>query len=91
VFPNGFLPSVGAIRRSVDRATSMKVAKVVDHTEHYAETLRRWRLAYDARIDDIAALGLDERFQRLWRFYFAYCEAGFRERHCLVVHIVIES
>jgi cyclopropane-fatty-acyl-phospholipid synthase len=91
VFPNGFLPSVGAIRRSVDRATSMQVAKVVDHTEHYAETLRRWRLAYDARIDDIAALGLDERFQRLWRFYFAYCEAGFRERHCLVVHVVLDT
>jgi cyclopropane-fatty-acyl-phospholipid synthase len=91
VFPNGYLPSVAAIRSSVERATSMRVTKVVDHTEHYAETLRRWRTTFDDRIDEVAALGLDERFQRLWRFYLAYCEAGFLERHCLVTHIVIES
>jgi cyclopropane-fatty-acyl-phospholipid synthase len=90
VFPNGFLPSVAAIRSSVERATSMRVSKVVDYTEHYAETLLRWRTTFDERIDEVAALGLDARFQRLWRFYLAYCEAGFRERHCLVHHIVID-
>ena len=24
--------------------------------------------------------GLDDRFRRLWRYYLAYCEGGFRER-----------
>jgi cyclopropane-fatty-acyl-phospholipid synthase len=38
----------------------------------------------------VAALGLDERFQRLWRFYFAYCEGGFLERHVRVVQLVIQ-
>ena len=28
----------------------------------------------------VAALGFDERFKRMWRFYLAYCEAGFRTR-----------
>jgi cyclopropane-fatty-acyl-phospholipid synthase len=90
VFPNGCLPSVAAIRASVERATSMRVTEVADYTPHYAETLRQWRERFDARLDEVAALGLDDRFQRLWRFYFAYCEAGFRERHCLVHQIVIE-
>jgi len=89
VFPNGFLPSVGAIRSSVDRATEMRVEHVEDLTEHYAETLRRWRERFDARLDDLAELGLDPHFQRLWRFYLAYCEAGFRERHCTLHQIVL--
>ncbi|MCB0967616.1 MAG: class I SAM-dependent methyltransferase, partial [Ilumatobacter sp.] len=91
VFPNGFLPSVGAIGDSVERATSMRVVEVVDHTEHYAETLRRWRLAFDARIADVDALGLDERFRRLWRMYLAYCEAAFLERHCHLNHVILEK
>ncbi len=88
VFPNGFLPSVEAIESSVGRATGMRVIDVDDLTPHYAETLRRWRDRFDGRSDEVTALGLDERFQRLWRFYLAYCEAGFRERHCTLHQIV---
>ena len=91
VFPNGYLPSIGAIEDSLARATRLRVVEVHDYTEHYAETLRQWRERFDARIDEVAALGLDERFQRLWRFYLAYCEAGFLERHCSVVQILIED
>ncbi len=91
VFPNGYLPSVGAIEDSLARATRLQVTAVHDYAAHYAETLRQWRERFDARLDEVAALGLDVRFQRLWRFYLAYCEAGFRERHCSVVQILIED
>jgi cyclopropane-fatty-acyl-phospholipid synthase len=91
VFPNGHLPSVGAIDASVNRATSMRIASVDDYGPHYAETLRQWRQRFDDRLDEVAALGLDDRFQRLWRFYLAYCEAGFRERHCSVVQILFQD
>ena len=90
VFPNGYLPSVAAIRASVARATGMRVVDVEDLAPHYAETLRIWRERFDARLDDVRALGLDDRFIRLWRCYLAYCEAGFRERHCTVAHVVLE-
>lgn len=89
VFPNGYLPSVAAIEASVERATDMRVVDVEDFATHYAETLRLWRERFDARLDDVRSLGLDDRFIRLWRFYLAYCEAGFRERHCTVVHVVL--
>jgi cyclopropane-fatty-acyl-phospholipid synthase len=89
VFPNGYLPSVEAIRRSVGRATELRIVDVDDIGLHYAETLRRWRERFELRIDDVRALGLDDRFCRLWRFYLAYCEAGFLERHCTAVQIVL--
>ena len=88
IFPGGFLPSIGAITKSVSSATRMQVIDVEDLSAHYAETLRQWRETFDARIDEIYALGLDERFARLWRFYLAYCEAGFLERHCTVNQFV---
>jgi cyclopropane-fatty-acyl-phospholipid synthase len=88
IFPGGFLPSIGAITRSVSNATRMQVIDVEDLSAHYAETLRQWRQTFDARLDEVYELGLDERFVRLWRFYLAYCEAGFRERHCTVNQFV---
>jgi cyclopropane-fatty-acyl-phospholipid synthase len=91
VFPNGYLPSVAAIDESLRRATSLRIERLDDIGPHYAETLRQWRERFDARLAEVAALGLDDRFQRLWRFYLAYCEAGFHERHCSVVQIVLRD
>jgi cyclopropane-fatty-acyl-phospholipid synthase len=89
VFPNGYLPSVAALRDSVARSTSLRIAGVDDYGDHYAETLARWRRRFWSRIDDVQALGLDERFCRLWDFYLAYCEAGMREQHCTVVQLAL--
>jgi cyclopropane-fatty-acyl-phospholipid synthase len=89
VFPGGFLPSLGAIGRSVSSATRLQMVDVEDLSAHYAETLRRWRLRFDEREEEVQALGLDQRFIRLWRFYLAYCEAGFLERHCTVNQIIL--
>ncbi len=44
----------------------------------YAQTLREWRERFLARSKEISALGLNERFQRMWEYYLSYCEAGFR-------------
>ncbi len=44
----------------------------------YAETLRRWRETFDTRWPTIAPLGFDERFRRMWDYYLASCEDGFR-------------
>ena len=45
---------------------------------HYAETLRLWRERFTDRRDAVAALGFDDVFRRMWEFYLAYSEAGFR-------------
>ena len=51
-----------------------------DITDHYAETLRRWRHRMRENFDAIRALGLDEPFLAMWNYYLCYCEGGFRER-----------
>ena len=55
---------------------------------HYGETLRRWRRNLTDARDDLDTLGLDERFVRLWKFYFSYCEAAFEERYLRDVQLL---
>ena len=51
---------------------------------HYAETLRLWRHRYEMAAAPEPRFE-DPVFRRMWRFYLAYCEAGFRARY-LDVH-----
>jgi len=44
----------------------------------YVRTLQEWRSRFMAAWPAIAALGFSPRFRRLWEYYLAYCEAGFR-------------
>ncbi len=89
IFPNGCLPSPEVIARSVARETDLRTVHLQDITPHYAETLRRWRENFDAATDRLDALGYDQRFRRLWRFYLSYCEAGFAERRIGEVQMVL--
>ncbi|KAK9863387.1 hypothetical protein WJX84_002368 [Apatococcus fuscideae] len=76
IFPGGHLPCVGAM---VDAAvgSGLSLSGLKDIGPHYATTLRAWRQAWEARKGDALALGYDATFWRKYRFYFAYCEAGF--------------
>ena len=58
-------------------AQGLRVVDEIAFGGDYAETLRRWRHAFHARRAEVAALGFDTRFQRIWDFYLAYCAAGF--------------
>ncbi len=80
IFPGSLLPSLEAIVKATTRSSRLIMHGVEDIGIHYAETLKRWRETFDSRLDEVRALGYDERFIRTWRFYLAYCEAGFRTR-----------
>jgi cyclopropane-fatty-acyl-phospholipid synthase len=77
IFPGGMLPTKTAIAEEA-RAAGL----TLDHQEFfglsYAETLAAWRRRFLAAWPKIEAMGFDERFRRLWLYYLAYCEAGFR-------------
>jgi cyclopropane-fatty-acyl-phospholipid synthase len=90
VFPGGQLVSLGAICGALARTSDLRVTQLEDITAHYAETLRRWRERFLQNLDRIRALGLGERFLRLWEFYLCYCEGAFRERANGAVQIVLE-
>jgi len=89
IFPGGMLPSP---QRFTEEASGCGLAVKHMHPfgQDYAETLRRWHQAFDCVETDVKAQGFDERFMRTWRFYLAYCEAGFRSRATDVVQTVLE-
>jgi len=76
IFPGGCLPCPREIRRQAE-AAGLEIADEFAFGSDYAETLRRWRDAFLQRKAEVAALGFDERFMRIWEFYLSYCEAAF--------------
>lgn len=85
VFPGGMLPSRAAFRAAAARQ-GLAVQGEYAFGEDYARTLAEWRHAFEAKWPQIAALGFDEHFRRLWRMYLCYCEAGFLAGNIDVVH-----
>jgi len=77
VFPGGMLPTAALVRDHAARA-GLEVRDETFHAHDYARTLECWDANFRAREPEIARLGLDRRFRRLWRYYLAYCAAGFR-------------
>ena len=88
IFPGGSLPSIEAIARDIARHTDMQLVHLHDITSHYVRTLREWRQRFLAHARALAQLGYDERFQRIWELYLAYCEAGFAERRICDVQLL---
>lgn len=76
IFPGGLLPSPTAFEAEARRA-GFVVENRLAFGQDYAETLRRWRDAFMQRLDEVQRQGFDRRFQRIWTFYLAYCEAAF--------------
>ncbi|MGI8946348.1 MAG: class I SAM-dependent methyltransferase [Thermoleophilaceae bacterium] len=79
IFPGGCLPSLEVIHRSLARHTDLRTVDLEDITEHYGETLLRWRERFLDSAARAGELGYDLRFRRMWELYLAYVEAGFRE------------
>lgn len=90
IFPGGLLPSVRAIEEVVRDHTGLAVTGVAPMGQHYAHTLRLWREQFLASWPDVKRLGFDETFRRMWEFYLAYCEAGFRAGYLDVARITFE-
>jgi len=76
IFPGGMLPSPGALRIEAERAGLTLHAAELFGTS-YAATLVEWRRRFVQAWPQIAALGFDDSFRRLWEYYLCYCEAGF--------------
>ena len=91
IFPGGCLPSLSAMLESAGRASDLRCVHVEDFAPHYAETLRRWRRAFDEQRGEIRAMGYSDEFLRMWTYYLCYCEAAFEERSVGVVQIQFDK
>jgi cyclopropane-fatty-acyl-phospholipid synthase len=85
IFPGGLIPSVDAVEQGMAEHTRLKLHGVREFGQDYALTLKLWRERFIQRWPEVAELGFDDVFRRMWEFYLAYCEAGFRSGY-LKVH-----
>ena len=80
IFPGGFLPSIHFIENLMEK-NKLKLLKINSYPDDYAKTLAAWRDNFFKTWNNIAPLGFDETFKRMWEFYLSYCEAGFKARN----------
>jgi len=78
IFPGGIIPSLQSIDETLAANTTLRVTQRREIGPHYARTLHLWRERFIEQWPRIHQLGFDETFRRMWEFYLAYCEAGFR-------------
>jgi cyclopropane-fatty-acyl-phospholipid synthase len=90
VFPGGMLPSLQRFGEEAERA-GLKVVGTFGFGHDYAETLRRWSKAMQAKKDEIVALGHDQKFFRNWQFYLGICAATFAVDRCNVVQVELAN
>ena len=90
IFPGGMLPSPSVLRNEVEKA-GLNVMKSIEFGESYSQTLRRWHETFNQRWEDVALLGFDGRFRRMWNFYLTSCAAGFHSGCIDVTQITVNK
>jgi cyclopropane-fatty-acyl-phospholipid synthase len=84
IFPGGYIPGLSEIVAAIEQAglwiTDIEILRL-----HYAETCRIWRERFMAD-PEIPTL-FDARFRRMWEFYLAGAELGFRHGGHMVFQI----
>jgi len=85
VFPGAVMPALSEIAPAVERAglflTDLEVWRL-----HYAATLRAWRERFEVNRQAVRAL-YDERFCRMWTYYFVASELAFRHAGLVVFQL----
>jgi cyclopropane-fatty-acyl-phospholipid synthase len=86
IFPGGMLPSFERFSTAAS-ASGLSVSDSAFFGLDYAETLAVWSERFEAVLPQVRELGFDERFIRMWRYYFEYCRTGFRSKTIDVMQV----
>ena len=87
IFPGGMLPCPKSVGQQARKA-GLAIVGDFAFGPDYARSLAHWHRSFEAQLGAVRAQGFDERFVRMWRFYLAYCEAGFNSGDVDVHHYV---
>lgn len=85
IFPGGYIAATSEALSAAE-AADLWVTDVEILRLHYAETLRCWRERAEAHRDTIVAM-YGDRFYRMWQWYLASCEMGFRWNGLMVFQV----
>lgn len=89
VFPGGMLPSAQKLVEQT-HAAGLKLISNFGFGHDYAETLKQWGQRFEAAWKEGRIKGFDAQFRKLWLFYLAYCEAGFRTERTNVLQLQLQ-
>jgi cyclopropane-fatty-acyl-phospholipid synthase len=90
IFPGGMLPSVQQFN-TLSAERGLRIREQAFFGLHYADTLRIWNRRFHEQDRAIRQLGFDDRFMRMWSYYLAYCEGGFRAGQIDLMQVVLDS
>ncbi|MBD0865918.1 MAG: class I SAM-dependent methyltransferase [Rhodobacteraceae bacterium] len=90
IFPGGMLPSPSVLRQHVEQA-GLNFVRSIEFGKSYDLTLRRWHENFNAKWDQIADMGFDDRFRRMWNFYLTSCASAFHSATCDVTQMTISK
>ena len=89
IFPGGMLPTPTRFAQEANKA-GLQVTDSFAFGKDYARTLRHWLETFELKLPQVRALGFDESFIRLWRFYLAVCIAGFETGRTDVMQLELQ-
>ena len=90
IFPGGMLPTKKQLELNA-LAVGLKCLEVLSFGKSYAKTLNIWNSQFQKSWIDVAKYGFDDRFKRMWEYYFSYCETGFLSSSTDVSHFLIKK
>lgn len=88
IFPGGMLPAPMVLRQQIEKA-GLILTRSIEFGSSYDQTLRRWHDTFNEKWDEIARLGFDDRFRRMWNFYLTSCAAAFDSSNVDVTQITV--
>ncbi len=89
IFPGGLLPAKEDLR-ALAAKHGFNLLNEFSMGDSYARTLRNWKDRFTEKTHELAKLGYDEYFQRIWTFYLDYCFAGFKHGQIDVVQMTLQ-
>ena len=89
VFPGGMLPSQEKLNENYVDAG---LVEVNSHSfgKSYAKTLTIWHKEFLSSLSSIKKLGFDIKLERIFKYYFSYCKAGFNSERIDVAQKIIK-
>lgn len=89
VFPGGMLPSQEKLNENYVNAGLIEINS---HSfgKSYAKTLTIWHKEFLNSLSSIKKLGFDTKLERIFKYYFSYCKAGFNSEKIDVAQKIIK-
>lgn len=89
IFPGGMLPGKKVFKQTA-QSSGLKTTDLYEFGHDYATTLKIWLANFESKLSEVRALGMDEKFIRIWRYYLAACAASFDAGRTNVMQVELQ-